>query len=149
MKIFHLIIFLIIFSVAVFAQTVIVITDKANLRGTPNQEGIVVTEVSSGEEFDLIKQQGSWFLVQTPKYAGWLHGNTVKLGTTYRAGQQEMIRSEIQDVTPKSKKTKAKTVVKRPQQSTNNYTYFTGKRGGCYYINGNGNKTYVDRALCN
>jgi hypothetical protein len=26
--------------------------------------------------------------------------------------------------------------------------YITGPRGGCYYINGNGNKTYVDRSLC-
>lgn len=23
-----------------------------------------------------------------------------------------------------------------------------GPRGGCYYINGNGNKTYVDRSRC-
>lgn len=29
-----------------------------------------------------------------------------------------------------------------------NHTYITGPRGGCYYINRNGNKTYVDRALC-
>jgi len=28
------------------------------------------------------------------------------------------------------------------------HTYITGPRGGCYYINGNGNKTYVDRSLC-
>ncbi|OJV54167.1 MAG: hypothetical protein BGO31_12490 [Bacteroidetes bacterium 43-16] len=27
--------------------------------------------------------------------------------------------------------------------------YIRGPRGGCYYINGNGNKTYVDRSLCN
>lgn len=26
--------------------------------------------------------------------------------------------------------------------------YITGPRGGCYYINGNGNKSYVDRSLC-
>lgn len=26
--------------------------------------------------------------------------------------------------------------------------YILGPRGGCYYINRNGNKTYVDRALC-
>lgn len=38
--------------------------------------------------------------------------------------------------------------------STNNYisasshVYITGKRGGCYYINKNGNKTYVDHRLC-
>jgi hypothetical protein len=28
------------------------------------------------------------------------------------------------------------------------HTYITGPRGGCYYINSHGNKTYVDRALC-
>jgi hypothetical protein len=27
-------------------------------------------------------------------------------------------------------------------------TYILGPRGGCYYINSNGNKTYVDRSLC-
>lgn len=27
--------------------------------------------------------------------------------------------------------------------------YIRGPRGGCYYINGNGGKTYVDRSLCN
>jgi len=27
-------------------------------------------------------------------------------------------------------------------------TYYTGPRGGCYYINGNGNKTYVDHSYC-
>src|SRR5690606_8410013 len=28
-------------------------------------------------------------------------------------------------------------------------TYIRGPRGGCYYINRNGNKTYVDRSFCN
>ncbi len=27
-------------------------------------------------------------------------------------------------------------------------TYYTWPRGGCYYINGNGNKTYVDHSYC-
>lgn len=26
---------------------------------------------------------------------------------------------------------------------------WTGPKGGCYYINSNGNKTYVDRSECN
>lgn len=26
--------------------------------------------------------------------------------------------------------------------------YIRGPRGGCYYINGSGNKTYVDRSMC-
>ncbi len=32
--------------------------------------------------------------------------------------------------------------------SASDKSYITGPRGGCYYINGNGNKTYVDRSLC-
>lgn len=28
------------------------------------------------------------------------------------------------------------------------HTYITGPKGGCYYINSHGKKTYVDRALC-
>jgi hypothetical protein len=27
-------------------------------------------------------------------------------------------------------------------------SYIRGPRGGCYYINGNGGKTYVDRSMC-
>ena len=33
--------------------------------------------------------------------------------------------------------------------NTSSRTYYSGPRGGCYYINSNGNKTYVSRSLCN
>ncbi len=36
----------------------------------------------------------------------------------------------------------------RPRTSSYR-TYYRGPRGGCYYINSNGNKTYVDRSMCN
>ncbi len=29
------------------------------------------------------------------------------------------------------------------------HTLYTGPKGGCYYINSNNNKTYVDRSNCN
>ncbi len=36
------------------------------------------------------------------------------------------------------------------KSNTSGYkTYYTWPRGGCYYWNSNGNKTYVDRSLCN
>ncbi|WP_303318577.1 hypothetical protein Q4Q34_04520 [Flavivirga abyssicola] len=31
----------------------------------------------------------------------------------------------------------------------NGKTLWTGPKGGCYYYNSNGNKTYVDRSECN
>ena len=33
-------------------------------------------------------------------------------------------------------------------RSTQRRTYITGPRGGCYYINSNGNKVYVDHSFC-
>ena len=37
---------------------------------------------------------------------------------------------------------------KNTYRPKSDHTYITGKRAGCYYINRNGNKTYVDRSLC-
>lgn len=39
-------------------------------------------------------------------------------------------------------------LAKNTHQPKSDHTYITGKRGGCFYINKNGNKTYVDRSLC-
>lgn len=36
-----------------------------------------------------------------------------------------------------------------PAPRSTGRTYIRGPRGGCYYINSNGNKTYVDRSMCN
>tara|TARA_R110002050_G_scaffold125594_5_gene245369 strand:- start:4084 stop:4653 length:570 start_codon:yes stop_codon:yes gene_type:complete len=36
-----------------------------------------------------------------------------------------------------------------PRKSFSSRTYYRGPKGGCYYINSNGNKSYVDRSLCN
>lgn len=31
----------------------------------------------------------------------------------------------------------------------NGHQLYSGPKGGCYYINANNNKTYVDRSYCN
>jgi hypothetical protein len=38
---------------------------------------------------------------------------------------------------------------KRRRIPRSEHYYIRGPRGGCYYINSNGNKVYVDRSLCN
>lgn len=47
------------------------------------------------------------------------------------------VKKNPDDSTPKSSKPTEKRV------------YQTGSRGGCFYINASGNKTYVDKSLCN
>ncbi|WP_025742387.1 hypothetical protein [Aquimarina pacifica] len=38
---------------------------------------------------------------------------------------------------------------KKQYKTKTTKTYYRGPRGGCYYINSNGNKTYVARSMCN
>lgn len=59
---------------------VTVIAENANLRGTPSASGRVLGVVEEGETFRLIENRGAWYLVETPQYVGWLHGNTIRLG---------------------------------------------------------------------
>jgi hypothetical protein len=51
------------------------------------------------------------------------------------------------DEQPTSRPSKAKQKI-TSHFSRQSRTYITGPRGGCYYINSNGNKTYVDHSYC-
>lgn len=131
-----------VFSVlTVLAQSASVITENANLRGTPTEYGKVVDTISQGTSLEIVKQRGAWFLVQTADYVGWMHGNTIRIDskTTVRQGSA---------VVPTYTPTPVYSAPVRRSSSASR-DYIRGRRGGCYYINSNGNKTYVDRSLCN
>lgn len=75
---------------------------------------------------------------------------------TTQDGKRVILRSNgtWQYVNANSKTTSttnsAKTLKSNTTANTSNVrTYIRGPRGGCYYINRNGGKTYVDRSLCN
>ncbi len=61
------------------SQTAAVISGNANLRGTPRQSGRVVTLLPNGTEVEILRQQDAWFLVQSPDFVGWIHGNTIQI----------------------------------------------------------------------
>lgn len=54
---------------------------KANLRGTPSGSGVVITTVTNGESFEIVKDKAPWYLIQTSKYVGWIHGNGISLSS--------------------------------------------------------------------
>lgn len=53
---------------------------RTSLRGTPSAQGVVVASVAKGETFELIGRAGAWYLVQSPRYVGWIQGNTIRRG---------------------------------------------------------------------
>lgn len=68
------------FSHAQLQKFATVISEKANLRGTPSSKGHIVTTVDQGDALTILKVQGAWYLVETSDYVGWIHGNTIRLG---------------------------------------------------------------------
>jgi|GEM_PF-4569288 len=87
MKIFTLIFLILIFPITLFAQTnaatVVIKPIKANLRGTPSASGKIVIEVVQGQVFDVLIENGEWYLVQTPMFVGWLHQSVVAPASLY------------------------------------------------------------------
>lgn len=56
--------------------------------------------------------------------------------------------SEAADITPKVRPLASSGSSSSSRSSGGGRVYIRGPRGGCYYINGNGNKTYVDHSFC-
>jgi hypothetical protein len=59
---------------------------RTNLRGTPETQGVVVASVVRGETFELIGKSGAWYLVQSPKYVGWIQGSAIRRGESGSSG---------------------------------------------------------------
>jgi hypothetical protein len=147
-----------VFSSNAQSRTVTVISEKANLRGTPSPTGKVVEQVSQDEVFELITSKGAWYLVQTSGFVGWLNGNTIKLNFEILASEPAILQEQAPQIVAETPAQSSRTETIPPtttlevsditSEPESPRTYITGERGGCYYINSNGNKTYVDRSLC-
>lgn len=60
-------------------KTGVVKAINANLRGTPSVQGEVMVTAPKGERFEIIQDKAPWYLIQTSKYVGWIHGNAIDL----------------------------------------------------------------------
>ncbi len=150
MKNVLLVAFLFVFIVSLKAQTATVVTDNAKLRGTASESGKKITTLEIGAAVEIVKQSGAWCLVQAREYVGWIESNSVRI---IGSSSADTISVEP-PVAPAARVTRPEPkpiIVSTPPASapsTGSRTYFRGSRGGCYYINSKGNKTYVDRGLC-
>jgi len=59
--------------------------------------------------------------------------------------------SPINQLRSNKSSSNTRTTTARPSRSSSSSakSYIRGPRGGCYYINSSGGKTYVDRSMCN
>ncbi len=129
--------FILCLNSLVFSQSIATVTaENANLRGTPTNKGKIVDTLPKDTLLEVFQQKGVWYLVQAQDYVGWIHGNIIALKDSEEFADKPSGKTDLKD--PASRK-----------NNSNQKTYIRGPRGGCYYINSNGNKTYVNRSLCN
>lgn len=124
-------------------NSAVVISEHANLRDSDNGDASVIGQIARDSSVEVIKQQGGWFYVKSDTgLQGWMHGNTLRL-ERYETSKPSKNPSPV--YVPDQQKEISEDGEDTPSGSRE---YITGPRGGCYYINGNGNKTYVARSMC-
>ena len=128
------------------SKSAVVISGNADLRQTANSNGEVIQSVPEDTQIEVIRQKGAWFFVRASGQTGWMHGNTIRFANAHSS---EPSTGTVDSSPPtNSSKSKPNNFGNSSDQTSSSSRYITGPRGGCYYINGNGNKTYVDRSLC-
>jgi hypothetical protein len=145
---------LLFLSASIFAQTASVKAENANLRGTPGMNGKIVNILARDTSLEVIKQKGTWYLVQSTDYVGWIHVDTITL-TDSRSEIQELSVLPVPDSSPTTTKTMTEPIPLTESKSekgtvlaTESRSYIRGARGGCYYLNSSGTKIYVNRSFC-
>ncbi|WP_109853325.1 hypothetical protein [Aquimarina sp. AU58] len=100
---------------------------------------------------ELIKQQDD-LLQQVREIQARIDAIDLKLGnaTTSNTEKKYLTKSVNYNTQTKySNSIKNTTTRQKQYRPKTTRTYYRGPRGGCYYINSNGNKTYVARSMCN
>lgn len=67
-----------------------------------------------------------------------------------KAAKREAKAAKAEKAAKKEARSESKATREEGRQTrgADGRTYIQGPRGGCYYINANGNKTYVDHSMC-
>lgn len=121
--------------------TTLYTTANVRLRAEPSIGSGIILTVSSGSAVQSMKMEGQWHYVTYGNYSGWIRGDYL---ATRRPAPQAAPSTAMPLVGAPSRPRAT-----QPSRSSSRSGYIRGPRGGCYYINRNGNKTYVDRSMCN
>lgn len=63
-------------------RTATVISEIANLRESPSQTGEIKQEIPVGTKVKVLDQKGAWYVVRIEDQVGWIHGNTIRFGSS-------------------------------------------------------------------
>jgi hypothetical protein len=128
-------------------------TDQLNLREKPDGKSRKLATLAKGSFVTIVGQRSAngYIRVQSSDYDGYVSAN-------YLVSSIDLLDVPARDK-DYLKKQSNYTIITEPdppkveqQEGTIEWgsrtRYIRGPKGGCYYINGNGNRVYVDRSLC-
>lgn len=104
--------------------------DTVTLRAAPAPDADVVRQLSPGDAVRVTNCEDGW--CEAFSRAQLAYNAALRLGYVQQASLHPGRPAATQTRTP----------------AASGRRYIRGPRGGCYYINSNGNRTYVDRSFC-
>lgn len=127
----------------------------APLRSGPSNFDSKLKLLPGDTQLRVIGKTGIYLRVECEYGIGYVSQNLTK-----EKASASSISKNKSDYTPPIKSNYSSSTTRKTKSSSNNRasrsyrsktyrSYIRGPRGGCYYINSNGNKTYVARNLCN
>lgn len=130
----------------------------AKIHNKPFVFSDVILKFDSAKEVNVINYNSGFFEICYNSLCGYI--NEVWFNQTKELKEfmslenlnKESTQNEFKSFSPVSNKTSLSKQVEASDKSKiktiTTRVYYRGPRGGCYYINSNGNKTYVSRSLC-
>ncbi len=172
MKKLFLIVFLFCFSLEFgYSQEKYVSVSTLNLRENFSADSKIIGKLYKGDKVTIIAifSESKWVQITTQSgEIGYVNSNyltsqtsTSNTGSTYSSTSSSSYPTTSSSYSSTSNSSysapRSSYSTRRSSSRSSGYkpkyrsskTYYRGPRGGCYYINSNGNKTYVDRSLCN
>lgn len=139
----------------------IVDADKVRLRQAPNENAKIIAFIYGGSLVKVInKNVRGWTQIKIGNHSGFVLSQYLidRLTDVKNIAAKESAMSFLKmgggySLEDHSGAQSAEYTIKKSNPKTgrryNGHRYIRGSRGGCYYINADGNKIYVDRNLCN
>lgn len=112
--------------------------ENASLRKSPSPLSDKIINLKNGDTVKALTYENGYYKVLYGEYIGYI--------------SEIFIRKENRSINSPSSKTTTTRTTDFSSKTTRKKTsriYHKGPRGGCFYYNSSGNKTYVDRKLCN
>ncbi len=130
----------------------------AKLKNKPSIYAEIISTLKEDQEIIILEYNESYFAVCQGSLCGYMNEiwiiNNISTTEYIKSIQTEKKFSTNFISTPSSfsssaKSTNSNSSSYKPTRNRSYRTYYSGSRGGCYYINSSGNKSYVSRSLCN